>query len=186
MLNLRMTCSRLAFAAALTAALLTTAACRGKHSPAAVKNEEVQESGPKISSAVKMGDAASADQLLRGFYALEGNAWRWTAGTFTVLLRPPLAAAQHGATLHLSCSIPDVVIQKLKATTLTAGIGATRLGSETFRNPGACTFSAPVPPELLSGETVTVDFKLDKTLPPTPEDKRELGLIAVEISLESK
>lgn len=186
MLKLPITHSRRAHVAGIATLLLAASACRGKHSPTAVKNEEQQEGGPRIASALKMGDASTAAQLLRGFYGLEGNAWRWTAGTFTVLLRPPLIAAQHGATLNLSCSVPDVVIQKLKTTTLTATIGKTKLGSETYTKPGACKFSASVPPELLTSESVTIDFTLDKTLPPTADDKRELGLIAVEVSLESK
>src|SRR5437763_1846489 len=101
----------------LLLSLFALTACRGKHSAPAVRNEEPTEGGPRIASSLKMSDAAAPAQLLRGFYSLEGGAWRWTAGTFTVLLRPPIAAAQRGATLTFAFSIPDVVIQKLKTVT---------------------------------------------------------------------
>lgn len=167
------------------AVLLISSGCRGKHSRTVVQNEE-PEGGPRIASALKMSDASAAAQLLRGFYGLEGGAWRWTAGTFTVLLRPPLGASQRGATLTLSFSIPDVVIQKLQSVTLNAAIGGTKLKSEKFAKAGAATFTADVPAELLAKEAVTVDFSLDKSLPSGSVDQRELGVIATAVSLESK
>ena len=167
-------------------ALLLTGACRGKHNRATVQNEEPPEGGPRIASTLKMGDAAAAAQLLHGFYGLEGGAWRWTAGTFTVLLRPPLASAQRGATLTFVFSIPDVLIQKLKTVTLTATIGTTKLKPETYSKPGSYTFTADVPAELLAKEAITVDFALDKSLAAGSVDQRELGVVATAVTLESK
>jgi len=167
--------------------LLVSGACRGKHSRTTVQNEEAPEGGPRIASTFKVGDPAATAQLLRGFYGLEGDgAWRWTAGSFAVLLRPPLTAAQHGATVALSFSVPDVVIQKLGPVTLTASAGGTKLGSAKYTKPGAATFSAEVPPELLTKETITIDFALDKSLPAGSIDQRELGVVATSVSLESK
>jgi hypothetical protein len=165
--------------------LLLMAGCRGKHHVTAVQNEE-PEPGPRIASAFKMNDAAAGAQLLHGFYGLESGTWRWTAGRFSVLLRPPLAAAQRGATLTFAFSIPGVVIQKLNAITLTASIGATTLKSEKYTKAGNYTFGADVPPELLAKETIVIDFALDKSLPAGPAEQRELGLIAISTGLESK
>jgi hypothetical protein len=167
----------------LTTALLT--GCRGKHNRGAVQNEE-PEGGPRIASALKMSDASAPAQLLRGFYGLEGGAWRWTAGNFAVLLRPPIASAQRGATLAFAFSIPEILIQKLKTVTLTATVGTTKLKSETYSKPGSYTFSADIPPEQLAKEAITIDFALDKSLAAGSVDQRELGVVATSAALESK
>jgi len=173
-------------AALLTlATLLLLTACRGKHNRVAIENEE-PEGGPRIASSLKMSDPAATQQLLKGFYGLEGGAWRWTARKFSALLRPPIASPQRGATLSLAISIPDVVIKQLAAVTLTASVAGTKLKSETWSKPGSYTFTADVPPDLLIKEAITVDFELDKAIPPGPSDQRELGIIATAIGLESK
>ena len=41
---------------------------------------------------IRMSDPATADQLISGFYDMEGegdNAWRWTGPDFTLALAPP-------------------------------------------------------------------------------------------------
>lgn len=170
---------------AVVLALLLIAACRGRHSRTEVRNEE-PETGPSLASALKMSDPVAATQLVKGFHALEGGAWRWTAGDFHVILRSPLAAAQKGATLFFAFSIPEIVTQKLSPVTLTASIGSTKLKSETYSKPGAYTYLAEVPAALLAGESITVDFALDKSLPAGSVDQRELGLVATSVGLESK
>ncbi|MEP6717353.1 MAG: hypothetical protein ABJC09_17415 [Terriglobia bacterium] len=164
----------------------STMACRGKHNADTVQNEEQAEPGPRIASAFKMSDAVASAQLLHGFYGLESGTWRWTAGKFSLLLRCPLAAAQRGATLTFSLSVPDVVIQKTGGFTLTASTGSTTLKAQPYRKSGAYTFTADIAPELLVKETITIDFAMDKTMPPTPNDRRELGVIAISAGLESK
>lgn len=174
---------------AVTAALVLSAACRGKHHRTTVENEEpaAAEAPPRLASTLKMSDPAATGQLLKGVYGLEGGgAWRWTAGHFSIALRPPLSAAQRGATLSLAFTVPEVVIQKLGKITLSASIGATKLKSEPCPKSGAYTFTADVPAELLTKDSVTVDFDLDKSLPATPADQRELGVIVTSAGLESK
>ena len=170
----------------VAAALILTASCRGKHSRTTVENEEPPEGGPRISSALKMNDPAAPAQLIKGFYGVESGTWRWTAKNFTAILRPPLTAAQRGATLTFALSIPDVVVQRLSSVTLTASSGTTKLKSETYSKPGSYTFSADVPPDLLIKDAITIDFALDKAIPPGSTDSRELGIIAIAIGLEAK
>jgi hypothetical protein len=177
--------SRLYTAWVLAATLVVTGACRGKHSRTTVENEE-PEGGPRIASSLKMSDPAAPQQLLKGFYGLEGGAWRWTAKNFSAMLRPPLASAQRGATLTFSITVPPVVIEKTSGVTLTASSGSTKLKSETYSKPGSYTFTADVPPDLLVKEAITLDFSLDKSISPGPTDSRELGIIATAIGLESK
>ncbi len=139
-----------------------------------------------VASVLKMSDQAAATQLLKGFHALEGGAWRWTAGTFQVLLQPPAGSAQKGATLTFAFSIPDVVIQKVSAMALTASIGGTKLKTESYSKAGPYTFSADVPAAALAGDAVTIDFAFDKSLPAGSVDQRELAVVATSVGLESK
>lgn len=177
--------SRLYRACFLVPVLLLAVSCRGRHSQAQVRNEE-PEAAPSVASVLKMSDAAASVQLLKGFHSLEGGAWRWTAGKFQVLLRPPTGAAQKGATLSFAFSLPDVVIQKLSALSLSASIGSTKLKTEKYSKPGPYTFTADVPATLMAGDNVIVDFEFDKSLPSGSVDQRELSAVATSIGLESK
>jgi hypothetical protein len=167
------------------ATLSLTSACRGKHSRVTVENEE-PEGGPRIASSLKMSDPAAAQQLVKGFFGLEGGTWRWTAKNFTALLRPPLASPQRGAILTFALTVPPVVIEKTGAITLSAASGSTKLKSETYSQPGNYSFTAEVPPDLLTKEAITLDFSLDKSITAGSADTRELGVIAVSLGLESK
>jgi len=159
-------------------------ACKGKHNRVTVQNEE-QDTGPRMASVVRMNDSKASVQLLKGFHSVENDSWRWTEGKFSVLLRTPLAAAQRGASLTLAFTVPDLIIQKLKDITLTASIDGMVLKSAEYKKAGAYVFSADVPASMLSGESVKVDFALDKSLPPDV-DLRELGIIASSVGLSPR
>lgn len=168
---------------------IVAAGCRGKHSRTVVQEESAPPAaavpqGPMTS--VKMNDAAGAGQLLSGFYGIEGNAWRWTAGHFALLMKTPPAAAQKGAVLTFALAIPDVIAQKLGAVKLSAAAGGKELKSETYSKAGSYTFTADIPPDALAKETVTIEFAMNKSLAPSPQDGRELGLIASSASLDTK
>jgi hypothetical protein len=169
------------FAALLLA--LSGVACSGTRSPVDGQNETRNQ--PML-SAVRMNDSTAGAQLLSGFYGIENNAWRWTARAFSVRLRTPPGAVQSGATLALAFTLPDTVIQKLNTIAITASINGAALKSDEYKTPGANVFSADVPGSLLTGESVDVDFALDKTMPPGDVDKRRLGIIAGSVSLTSK
>ena len=173
--------------AALAACIILTPACRGKHHRTAVQNEEPQDTAQHgVASTFKMNDMSAQPQLVKGVYGIEGGTWRWAAGHFSIQLRTPTSSAQHGATLSLALTVPDVIIQKLGAVTLTASAGGAKLKSETYAKAGAYTFGADVPGSALGNDTVTLDFETDKSIPPSATDSRELALIVSAISLESK
>jgi hypothetical protein len=136
-------------------------------------------------SVVRMNDPKASEQLLSGFYSVENNAWRWTSGKFSVILRTPAAASQQGATLSLAFTIPDVVIQKVKSITITASASGTELKSAKYDTPGSYVFNADVPASMLSTESVKVDFALDNSFR-LGEDKRELGIVAASVSIAPK
>lgn len=181
--------SRTFVAAALAAASLFLAACQ-KDRPVPTKATEeespAKNAPPEPLSVVAMNDSKHEMQLLGGFYGVEANAWRWTEGKFSVMLKVPAGAAEKGATLKLELSVPESNIQKLKAVTLTASVGGTALPAETYKKDGAYEYKRDVPAAALTGPTVRVDFALDKTFSPGGADLRELGVIARQIELDPK
>jgi hypothetical protein len=161
---------------------LVPAACKRKTSSATAP----AESSAQLLSVVNMSDPAAAAQLAHGFYGLEASTWRWTMQKFSVALKPPPGAAQNGARLTFSFSVPGVVVGRLGPIQLSATINGLALAPETYAQPGKYTYARDVPASALSGDAVTVDFACDKVLPPTGDDSRELALIAVSVGLESK
>ena len=131
-------------------------------------------------------DPRASAQLVKGFYAIEQNAWRWTMGKFAVTLRPPANASQKGARLILRCTVPAVIIQRLTAVSLTASVEGVRLPEETYSQPGDYVYSHDVPAKALTEDAVTVEFSLDKSLPPSDADQRELGVIVRMVGFEAK
>jgi hypothetical protein len=184
----------------LTLALIVAgAACKGKHNRVTVQNEEdtappsarsadtattARSAETAMTSLVHMSDTNAPAQLLSGFYGLENGSWRWTSGKFSVLLRTPPGAGQ-GGVVTFAFSIPEVAIQRLKSIAITASINGTNLKSSAYDKAGTNLFSAEVPPALLTGDSVKVDFSLDKTIPPDI-DKRELGVVATSVGLSGR
>jgi len=145
------------------------------------------EESPLLASVVATADPRLGTQLVSGFYGVESNAWRWTAGRFSVVLRPPSGAASKGATVQLKFAIPAVAMAKVKTLSLSAYVNGTPLAPESYTQAGQYTYSREVPPSLLTGgDVVKVDFSVDHTLPPSPADHRELGVVVSLISLQSK
>lgn len=162
------------------------ALCLGgcKRKPAPVQTIEEEPSG--LATSVHAADPRAAVQLIRGFHEIEQNSWRWTKGSFAAMLRTPRGAVQRGALLVVKLSIPEPVIDKLKSLTLTARVGAISLPPETYHKPGEFSFTRDVPGTALAGDSVTVEFTLDRFLPAGAVDQRELGVIVTSIGLEAK
>ena len=135
---------------------------------------------------VQVADPRYAIQLTRGFHRVENGSWRWTEGSFAATLRPPLGANQKGALLVLKFSIPAIVLQTLKTIRLAASVNGLALPPEQYTQPGDYTYSRDVPVTALAAEAVSVDFILDKFLPPSPSDQRALGVVVSAIGLEAK
>lgn len=169
----------------LMVGLLTfgAAGCKKKRKREVAK---VTQDDGVLATMVQTADPRSAVQLTKGFYAVENDAWRWTAHAFSVTLHPPKTGAQNGARLILKFAIPELSIQRLKSLKLSAKVNGLDLPVEEFTKSGDQTFTRDVPAAALNGDAVTVDFTLDKFLPPTPNDQRELGLIVSAVGFEAK
>ena len=165
----------------LVFALVLSPACKRK-----VRTGATEEGAPGMASVLNMGDPKVEPQLVTGFYGVEAGAWRWVARQFTVALRPPLGSAQKGAKLTMKLTVPQVVIDKEKNVSASAAAGGVPLAPETYTTAGDFLYVRDVPASALTGDSVRVDFQLDKAMPPMPPDIRELGIIVLSIGLESK
>src|SRR5262249_23179484 len=123
---------------AALAACLALAGCRSKQK---VKVQATEEEAPTLASIVHTADPRVASQLISGFYGIEGTAWRWTAGKFSVLLRPPRTSAQQGAVLQLKFAVPDPIINSLKTVSLHATVNGKDLPAETYTKAGEYTYT---------------------------------------------
>jgi hypothetical protein len=168
------------------AALLFVSA-GGCKKPQRVRAGAVDEAENGLRSVVSVADPQTSAQLVRGFHALESNAWRWTKGNFTVTLRPPLRADKDGAWLLLKFSMPESVLSRVGPVRLTANVNGTPIAGETYSKNGDYTFRREVPASAFHGESpVSIEFALDKFLAAGAVEGRELGIIVSMIGLEAK
>jgi hypothetical protein len=138
----------------------------------------------ELLASVHMGDPAAAAQLLEGFYGIEQGVWRWTAKKFVVALDAPAAPGQD-LQLEFKFTLPEAVAGRLQNVTLSARVNGADLGSETYDQAGDHLFAKPVPAAAVQdGEALKVEFELDKALPPSEADKRELGIVALSVALK--
>jgi hypothetical protein len=144
------------------------------------------EEAPALASVVATADPHVIKQLIGGFYGVEQNSWRWTAGRFSVLLRPPRTAAANGAVLQLKFAIPEVALSRLKGVSLSAYVNGTALAPESYRQAGQFIYSRDVPGKLLAGDVARVDFSLDKTIAASAADHRELGVVVSLVGFQPK
>jgi len=164
--------------------LLSPAGCNRKQSKA--QSDATIEESPSLLSMVQVADPKASAQLVKGFYNVEGNSWRWTMGKFSVLLSPPVNSSKNGAKLALRFVIPDPVIKKLASVKLSASVDGIALPEETYSTPGEHVYAQDVPAQALGKGVVTVDFALDKYLPPSEADQRELGVVVTVVGFEPR
>ncbi len=145
-----------------------------------------EEEPPRLSSSISASDPGAAAQLVSGWEKIEYNAWRWTNPRFSAVLRPPPGSSTRGATLQFHFVLPEGEISRLKKLTLSVSVQSSRLTPETYRAAGEAVYVRDVPATVLSGDSVRVDFALDKPFLPANGDPRALGVIAKGLSLETK
>ncbi len=161
-------------------ALAGTAGCKRK------KRARIAEDQGTLTTVVAVAEPHATAQLIRGFHAVEQGAWRWTERRFAVTLRTPAGAAQKGAWLELGLAIPEASLAQLKSQTLSAVVNGYATPPETYRTAGVLSYKREIPPSALAGDAVTVEFTLDKALPPSAQDGRELGVIVTSVGLQPK
>ncbi|HEX4594781.1 MAG TPA: FkbM family methyltransferase [Bryobacteraceae bacterium] len=138
-----------------------------------------------MASKVQMADKSAEGQLIRGFYGAEDKSWRWTAGKFTVALKPPEGSREKGAWLVMDFVIPEAGFDKMKGVTVAANTDGAALAPASFTTQGKHTYRAEVPPSALTKNAPQVNFSLDRVLSAS-QYGRELGLVVTAVGLESK
>jgi len=136
-------------------------------------------------SYLELRDPEASKQLLSGFYDLEQNAWRWSARTFTVLLKPPAGADHSGARLEVHLFLAQDHIHTLGALTLTAEVNGLRLAPQKFSSAGPHTYERDVPAAVLTAPSVLASFTFDKAVPPASADGRELAAVISALGFKS-
>jgi hypothetical protein len=104
-----------------------------------------------------------------GVYSLEQNAWRWTSGRASFLLKAPDGPTPLRASLN--------VYEKSPATRLTLQLDGETVFEQALR-PGALEIVTP--PVQPRKETAVVTLTVDRTFQ-APGDQRELGVIVAAI-----
>jgi 2-polyprenyl-3-methyl-5-hydroxy-6-metoxy-1,4-benzoquinol methylase len=118
-------------------------------------------------------------ELISGWYGLEPGGWRWTQKRFSIAFPNPARGAE--GRIELAFWLHDMILDALGAVTVRGSVGACGLPPQTFRIPGLYTYQARIPAEALKEDRVTVDFEVDKALPPGATDLRELALAVVSV-----
>ena len=162
------------------AALLLDLSCKTRKPRGEVL---VDDNEAAVSAIVPANDSRVAAQLARGFYELESGTWRWTMPKFAIRFLVPVGANQKGAILKADFVLPEVIFQSTGPITLTAASGGQSFGTQSLGRVGDHSLSFSLPAEALATETITIEFSLDKSLPPGAVDPRELGLIFVQAGL---
>lgn len=122
---------------------------------------------------------------LDGLYALEESRFRWTKRKFAITFAELNPASAGAARLVLSLYIPESAIRKLGPIRLTARFGDHVLAPATYRQPGSFTFERELTAQWLASGPNRFEFALDKSIPPTSTDPRELGIIFVNAVLQN-
>ena len=134
-----------------------------------------------------MGDPKVKDQILSGFYDVEGTGWRWAAEHFAVSLKPPPEASTKGLRLKLELYLPESQIETLGPMTLSAIVNDDcPLKPETFSKSGGFTYTRDIPPSQAVANVIRVDFRWDKAKPPLGSESRELAAVVSAVSLETR
>jgi len=74
----------------------------------------------------------------------------------------------------------------MRSVSLSAYVNGTALAPENYSQAGQFIYSRDVPANLLGGDAARVDFSLDKTMPATAADRRELGVVVSLIGFQPK
>ena len=81
--------------------------------------------------------------------------------------------------------IPDNEMAQLKSLSLSCSVNGVALPPETFTTPGGQVYARTLPAAALTGDRLQADFALDKWMPGTPQDSRNLGVVVTVVGLKS-
>lgn len=113
-------------------------------------------------------------ELLDGWHEPEPAGWRWTEKRFGMRLRGM-------KTVTLKLYIPPHMLDRFGSLTLSAEANGQPLAAETYTQPGPARYSRRLP---AGQDEVDVIFTVDNAMPPSDEDRRELGIVVARLDAE--
>jgi SAM-dependent methyltransferase len=116
-------------------------------------------------------------ELGEGWYAAESSGWRWTSRTFSAAIHLPAQARSR--TLAVRGFLPSETLARLGPIRMAVTANGAPLPAADLRSEGTFQYEAPL--EAALGPHVQLTFALDKALPATEADPRELGVIIASI-----
>jgi 4-amino-4-deoxy-L-arabinose transferase-like glycosyltransferase len=131
---------------------------------------------------IDMGDPRFESRLT-GFYPPEEGSFRWTSREFSTRLDVP-GLDTIGGQLRVQIYIPENVIQKLGSITLQASIAGHALAPQTWSEPGRYLYRRELDANMFAPGSLQINFRLNKSIPSSAQDKRELGIVVQAISIE--
>jgi len=130
-------------------------------------------------------DPRADKQLISGFFGNEGLG-RWTGRTFRAVLKPPPAAGRKGAIVVVRFGVPKSSMDVLGSMHLSATVNGVALAPQEYIRSGEADYIRDVPATAFRGGNATVDFVLDKVLPASGNERRDLGVVVTTIGFEAK
>lgn len=142
-------------------------------------------SGKPWESMLEFSRSGCEDQLGPGWYGLEkseASAYRWTGRRATVLARIP-AAPPHDVVLSV---FPVLDRSKRMRVKLQILLNDSLVGDRLIARGGVpMDIRVPIPAGLLQQNTLAkISLQVDRTIPASKQDARELGIIVSKIGLE--
>jgi hypothetical protein len=134
-----------------------------------------------IQSRIEM-NTRQYDSRLTGFYPPESAGFRWSEREFSARLSSPKPGGP--AELVMRLYIPENTIRQLGTVTLRTSINGHPLAPEQWSHAGQYVFRREWNDTSMRGGEAEINFSLDRALPPSASDRRELGIVVQEISLE--
>jgi hypothetical protein len=175
--------------AGLTLAFAAALALSGCGGQAMLEPDQKEAPDAGLASLFHTADPQSARQLVDGFYAPEAFG-RWTKPKFSLVLAVPHSPPLQDPALLVKLFVPDNEMAQVKSLSLACSVNGVALAPETFTAPGGQVYARSLPAAALSGDRLSgdrlrADFTLDKWMPGTKQDPRDLGIVVTVVALKN-
>ena len=150
----------------------------GSDGPPAVPARSATAPGSDPSlSYLHLGDLRARPQLLGRWYPIEDGSWRWMGKQARAVLRTP---QESPVDFELRLFFPKNHPQRAGGpVTVSVLLENELLVEKTYRAAGVYTIRQPVPPGSLPHPVTRITIRLDRAVPATGEERRELGAVVL-------
>ncbi len=143
---------------------------------ASARSATAPVSDPSLSY-LHLGDLRARHQLLGRWYPIEDGSWRWMSKEAQAVLRTP---EESPVSFELRLYFPENHMKRVGGSVAVSVLLENELLVEkTYRAAGAYTIRQPVPAGSLPHPVTRITIRLDRAVPPTGEEQRELGAVVL-------